>query len=196
MGKPERGWPMFFGIDHYEGGGKGMKEGLASVARPGARCFIECDPKEVEFYNEGGQILAAPTSNMQTYNELMGWLHERGVELVALDKESILRVYKRAQGNESLQDYVGDVVRERGWVNKVRVQSRKEDFVIMHPGHLARIRMNFRIPINRCVFVDKIKKEWRQWINSAYDNRLKALRRQERARKAQSRPPARQHTKK
>ncbi len=181
--KPKDGWPMFFGIDHWEGGGNGMKEKLEKTAKPGTRCFIEAHPAMAKLYNEGGVTLAAGNiAQTITYLDLMEWLHKRGVELIALNRKSVMRLYRNASDNNS-RNYVMLHMQERGWRNTISTNVRASDFVVIHPGHLARVIRTWKLPRKRCVFVDKLSKQERTSTTASFDRRLKAKRKQIKSRK-------------
>jgi len=108
----------------------------------------------------------------------MEWLHGKEVELIPLDKEHITGLYKYAKGikNEDLRLYLMTVVRERSWRNRINAMARPGDFVVMHPAHLARVIRTWRVPENRFLFVDKVKREVRPLLDPAFDRRLKQKR--------------------
>jgi len=169
-----KGEPNYFGIDHWEGGGKGMKERLAPFIRPGVRCFLEVRKRDAELYNAGGAVLATASSNPTTYLELMEWLHGVGVKIVPLDRESITRfLWKRKLLNPGYaRTYVQDLLRERGWRHTILAEAAPGDLVVMHPVHLRRYQRRFHVPPSHCIFVDKIPKAWRIWLSRKMDRRV------------------------
>ncbi len=114
--EPKGGWPTFFGIDHYDGGGKGMQEALAPALKPGARCFLEVTPNGLLATRE--QIRkgwvgpgSAGNYNYGTYVDLIRQLDEAGVKIIPLDRDSHINMAhglnERVELNNLLASFVG-----------------------------------------------------------------------------------------
>jgi len=120
-----------------------------------------------------------------SYLQLVKWLDARRIRIIPLDKRSTMNVTEnlkayqdegalarllriphdtpvRGKEDEALY-YMMSLVRERQWRHLLWLKARPKDMVVMHPGHLTRIRDVFPIPRARFRFIDRFApmKGWR-----------------------------------
>ncbi len=212
----KEGLPLFLGVDHLARGGVGLSKALDEAVAGGGRCFMEIDPVvlyalEDKYWMPHSPLTSAEAKanqayfkahrreimkNVKLYDMIFEALAARNVKVIPLDRVSLLNVRHRQgkQASPELNELITVTYREQQWVNRLRLEARPEEFALLHPNHLHRLKLRMGLPDQRLRWIhDPDRKVIERGLaGEAELLRQRAAAKQARDRSPRSRPPAKE----
>lgn len=162
----KKGMPTFIGIYHWPGLDKGVWEKVQPLLKPGTKCFMEGSPAGFEKQRKSQETYEEP------FAKILKELDRRGIEVVPLDRDKLPKmigeIERKVRDVDSLRQdpkkglemlkvlrYIMHPLREKGWKGKLQRNATADDLVIMHPGHLSRLKYTMKIPARNMVWIHK-----------------------------------------